>query len=116
MSTVMKQGKLIPVHYYAGDTADSVACRLIQKERGNIKHIKLPTWADSYVDVLEEEYFEKYVVWQGNIFEIEEEEIRELYDMKENDEGELEYTVKYNDTAIAHAEVLKELIEETVGA
>jgi hypothetical protein len=115
MSTVMKKGKLVPVPHYAGDTPNDLAYRLIQKERGNNKHIKLPNWADDFVEVLEEDYFEKYVSYMGNIYEIVEEEIRELYEMKENGNGELEYTVKYNDIAIVHSEVLRELIEETVG-
>jgi len=116
MSRVLKKGKLIPVPYGDDKTLNDVAYRLLVdnafKNTGKTKSLKLPRDYKNFVELLEERLFEEYLVYGCYIYQIEEEEIRELFEMEENANGEYEFTVEYNDGGISHPDLLKELLKE----
>lgn len=111
MSQVLKKGTLTEVFHSGLETTEDICKRLLQANRRGNKPVKLPKEYDNYIELFEEELFEQYIFVNGTIYEIDEVEVREIFEAKQNGNGQYEYTVKYNDCGMAHPEAIREAVE-----
>jgi len=116
MSQVLRKGAVSSVTREGNETDNDVAERLINDERikahgTKTKPTKLPRDYEDFMQWLEAEYYDKYIVLGGVVCRIEEADISELFEGEKTHADRIEYLVKYNDNALSHPDAIKEAVK-----
>lgn len=89
--TVYYKGKLKEVKRFDGESIEEQCKRLLHGET-------LHSYMDSYQEMLQDEYYQQYVVYDDILYSVEKESLdpdEEIFNAIENEDGSINFEIKY---------------------
>ena len=106
--TVYYKGTLTPVEKLEGETLEQQCKRLLDNR-------ELPSWCDSYQEILRDEFYQKYVVYNGILYDVDKENIdpeSSVFKASVNDNGTINFEVRYYNGGCSFDEAIETALEE----
>lgn len=105
--TVHYKGVLKTIERHEGETLEEQCKRLLENK-------ELPSYFDSYAEYLLDENYKKITIQNGVVYLIEKEEVDpdgDIFNASINDNGEIEFEVRYYNGGCGFDEAIEEAIK-----
>lgn len=104
--TVHYKGVLKQIERYEGEPLEEQCKRLLENK-------DLPSYFDSYAEYLIDENYQKITIQNGIVYRVEKEEVdpdSDIFKASINDQGEIEYEVRYYNGGCGFDEAIEEAL------
>lgn len=102
------KGTLKEIKSNKGETLEELCKRMMEGKT-------LPKYCDTYREYLEDVYYLEMVIQEGRLYKVEKEEVSlygEIYESNENEDGDIEFEVKYYNGGCSFEEAIGTAIEK----
>lgn len=106
--TVHYKGTLIQVERLENETLEEQCKRLLN-------NAELPSWCDSYQEMLMDEFYEKYIVHNGILYHVDKVDIdpdSDLFKASIGENGVINFEVRYYNGGCSFEEAIEEALDK----